>query len=236
MRAPFFLALAGCSSVSGSQVAWGGYVFADPYVDETLLAEGRIELLTPEGTCVARDGACVVAEESETDGYYSLSVDKGSDAVLRILGPEVAPTVWRGMAPAATSAQWFSGALYTRRLDALESLGAALGPSGPAAALSDAETVWLWGAPLEPEAWADADLAVVDGDGGDGSVVGLVLSQDGTLGLAGSGPVDFFVAFDLSPGTVTFSVTAVDGRSASQSWPAQAGDLVSADFFALSLD
>ena len=118
MRASLLLALTGCSPLTGSQAVWGGYVFADPYVDETLLLDGRIELLAPDGTCVERDGACVVAEESDTDGYYSLSLERGSDAVLRVSGPDVLTTVWRGQAPSASSSQWFSGALYTRRLEA----------------------------------------------------------------------------------------------------------------------
>ena len=107
---------------------------------------------------------------------------------------------------------------------------------GPFSSLAEGTSVWLWGSPLDPEAWSGADVAVSDGDGAQGTLLSFAVNDDGSLAPSGPGPVDLFVAFDLAPGAITLSVEAVDGRAASQTWPTQPGELVSAAFFALPLE
>lgn len=235
--APLALALTACtaSTATTGDVSWSGYVFADPYVSEDLLTGGAFEVLTPDGGCLeGGDGACIVGEESSsTAGYWGVSVPVTTPVALRLSGDGLAPTLWRTDTP-ARPAQWLNGGLFTRDLAALEAFAADLGPpTATAAPLSSSDRAWLWGSALSPEDWAGATLTLVDGDGAAVPVVALSQSDDGAVSLAGDGPIDLFLATDLAPGAVTLTVEAADGRIATETWPAQAGDLVSAVYFAL---
>lgn len=235
MRAPTLAlaALCGCTATPVTQTVWQGYIYADPYVDDALLEGGLVEVLDADGDCVPDGDACLTATDDDTAGLYGVVVDKGLDLALRVSGPGVAPTVWRAQAPTANSAQWFSGALYTRRVDALDAFAASLGLSPAPTSLSDASTVWMWGSPNAPADWAGATVVAEDADGSVAEVLTFAVTDDGALVESAGGPVDLFVAFDLAPGVAILEVTAEDGRTARQTWPTLPGDLVSAAFFAL---
>ena len=84
-----------------------------------------------------------------------------------------------------------------------------------------------------PEDWAGATITVTDGEGLTAEVLALAYDETGALLEAGDGAIDLFLAPALAPGTVTLRVE-VEGRAAvEEEWPARAGDMVSAVFFAL---
>lgn len=232
------LSLSACvaaESTSGP-VSWGGYVFADPYVSEDLLTQGSFEVLDLEGACLlADDDACIAGSEAEsTTGYWTVAVPRSTPVALRLMASGRAPTVWRVTTP-RRDAQWLNGGLFTRDLVAVEAFVADLGPPWASAApLSVSAHAWMWGAPLDPLAWAGATLTLIDGDGAEVPVLALSQAADGAVSVAGgTDPIDLLVATDIAPGVVTLTVQTADGREVVEAWPAQPGDLLSAVFLAL---
>lgn len=233
---PALALLGGCVPGSGpaTEISWGGYIFADAYVSDALLVSGSVEVLDPGGECLIVDGACALGAPSEsTEGYWNLTVPPTTDVAVRVSGDGLAPAVWRSSTPSRT-AQWLSGGIFGRDLLALDAFAEGLGlPGGPPVSLSAGEVAWMWGAPLDPTAWAGADIQIFDGDGEPAAVYAFEVTPDGAYSPTRDGPVSLFVAFDLAPGAVTLDVQAADGRSFQETWPLRGGDLAAANFVAL---
>ncbi len=228
-RLSLLLLLTGCGSTGP---VWYGYVYEDP------LATGG-ELVAMAGSTVTAvdlddapmDGLSV--PEGAPDGYLELRLDPGTELALRVTGPDHLPFVWRGAMP-ETTAELAAGALFGRSaaigwatLDQLQGVAAD-------ASLLDGETVALWGQPLDPAAFAGAELRIVDGDGTVHDVDAFFIDADGAAVPAGlSDPIQLFLASGLAPGAVTLEVTAATGAVATTTWPARGGDMLSAHYFAL---
>ncbi len=214
-----------------TDVRWSGYVYADiPSDTAPLLEAGTFQVVDLDDVVVA-DGV-----QTSTAGYWDVTVPVGLDVAVRVDGGAQAATVWRGQTPTGR-AYWLSGALFAFADDTVDDFFDSLdGWQGLSPQrLSDGDIAHLWGSPLVPDDWAGADVTVLDADGNDVAVVLLAYDQDGALIDAGTGPVDFFVAPDLPPGTVTLQVQAADGRALQEQWPARGGDLVSAFYVDLGL-
>jgi len=239
--------LAGCQYLEEqrelpTEVTWDGYVLAQlsDSTEAEVLDVGAVTLLD-------LDGAPLVAAEHLGNGYWRAEdVPVDLDVAIRLEGPTAStdtlplmtPTVWRGRTPTGR-ASWLTGALYLRDLDYTDAFLTALEafPGVDIPTLADGESAVLWGEPWDAQAWAGASLSVTDGAGEDAPVIALMLAEDGSMAEAGEGdPIDLFVAWDLSPGTVTLDVEAADGRTVSETWPAEAGELLSAIYMALPED
>jgi len=221
---------------SDSTVSWSGYVlqeFADTEPD--VFTNGTLSILTTDGESIS-DGD---QPWEDSPGFWSVDVPADTEVAIRIVGdPEAefpaAPTVWRGNSP-PSSGYWFNGSLFVKETsivdDMLSSISSA--PGTNATPLSDGTTAVLWGEPMEPEEWAGAEIAVTDADGASGRVRSFVIDDDGALSAAGNGPVDLFISYNLPPGPTTLHVTTAEGVMVETTWPAEAGDLLSAIYYAL---
>lgn len=212
-----------------TEIRWTGFVYADLPGDDTPgLDAGTIEVTDLDDQPLT-DGAPV----DGSPGSWALDVPVDIDVAVRVAGAEQVPTLWRSRTPTGR-AYWLSGALFAVGTETqaafFESLEGwqGLAPDD----LTRGSVAHLWGAPWDPEAWAGATIEVFDTDGS-AQVAVLAIDTDGALIDAGTGPVDYFVAPNLSPGDVTLRVTATDARVAETTWPARGGDLLSAFYFAL---
>lgn len=228
------LLFAGCIQLEEQRtlpdvVSWTGWIYGDVPADGVpWLEAGTLEVVDLDEQAVA------TGAQSESDpGYWAVEVPVDMEVVVRVDGGTQVPTAWRSRTPTGR-AYWLSGALFaveeTTQAALFESLEGWQGLSP--GDLLDGDVAHLWGTPWEPEAWAGATVEVLDADGS-AQVALLAVDADGALIDAGTGPVDLFLAPDLSPGPVTLRVTAADGRVAESTWPARGGDLLSAFYFAL---
>ena len=144
------------------------------------------------------------------------------------------PTVWRGVVPSGT-ATWLNGVLYAYETAIYDEFFSTIdGLQGVTfSSLVDSEDALLWGEPLYPEDWAGAEISVIDGEGAAAAVLALAYDDSGALLEAAGGPVDLFLAPNLAPGTVTLRVVSSSGSAIETDYPARAGDLLSAVFYAL---
>ncbi|MDG1478388.1 MAG: hypothetical protein P8R54_02310 [Myxococcota bacterium] len=224
------------------EVNWGGYVYAyledaaepvvlSELVDVNPIADPLIELVD------LSDALLITGTQplESSPGYWQLeAAPVGEEVAIRVSGEGMTPTVWRGAVPGGT-ATWLTGALYSYEAtiyDAFfESIDGFQGIAFPS--LTDSTSATLWGEPMFPEDWAGATITVTDGEGLTAEVLALAYDETGALLEAGDGAIDLFLAPALAPGTVTLRVE-VEGRAAvEEEWPARAGDMVSAVFFAL---
>jgi hypothetical protein len=152
---------------------------------------------------------------------------------LHLAAEGVLPTVWRGTTPSALG-YWYTGALFAYDeatwLPFFEQFD---GQGGVSVEPLGDEICWLWGVPLDPEAWAGASIEILDGEGQSATVLAYHASDEGLLSLTTSEPVHYIMAFDLAPGDVTMQVTTADGRSFEERWPAWPGEVISAWYLAL---
>lgn len=233
---PLTVLLSACVNIAtvdpDAQISWGGTVIEDPYLglETAAFLGGGVEAVDLD------DATFSVGTESEsTPGYYIVEVPPSTEVALRVTGPGQTPVVWRSLSPSGTGI-WLTGALFTRdaaTLDAtLQTFPLASGEAPTA--LSLGETCAVWAMPLDPDAMAGAIWEVFDGQGEAGDMAALAFDDEtGALIDAGDGPVDLLLGLELAPGDVTLAVEAADGRTASITWPARAGDLLSGHFLAL---
>ena len=247
MRLSPALLLVGCQYLEEvredpTEVSWGGYVYAYlSEVDEAVvlseattdnpIVEPAVELVDLTDTSLAE----ATQPYTDSPGYWRFdTAPVGKDVAIRVSGEGLTPTVWRGVVPGGT-ATWLTGVIYAYEAtiydDFFASIDGFQGMDFPS--LVDSESTVLWGEPLSPEDWAGAIITVTDGEGISAEVLALAYDDTGALVEASDGAIDLFLAPDLAPGTVTLRVEA-SGRVATEtSWPARAGDLLSAVFYAL---
>ncbi len=229
-RSPFALLLClaatACGSwiieepTDGADVAWYGTILDGPYTgDNGVLSGGEVlvydldEELLAEGT----------EPDADNPGYWKLRVPASTPVALHLAGEGMLPTVWRGTTPSDLG-YWFTGALFAYDAEIwLPFFEQFDGQGGVSIEPLGDEICWLWGSPSDPDAWAGADISIVDGVGQAATVLAYHLDDDGLLAPAGDEPVLYFMAFGLAPGEVTLSVTAADGRSFDETWPAWPG-------------
>lgn len=240
------LGLTGCQYLEEQRtlpeaVAWDGYVLAQVSgLDETqVLAEGSVTLVDLDGTELA-----AAAPIEGFVGYWRFEeVPVATEVALRLEGTAsgsepgapLTPTVWRSRTPSGR-ASWLTGGLFLRDLAYTEDFLATLEgfPGVTVTPLSEGTVAHLWGEPWLPEEWSDVEVSVVGGDGLEGTVLLLVVEEDGTIREAsGEEPVDLFLGLDLAPGTVTLTVETPEGAVAETSWPARGGEVLSAIYYAL---
>ena len=244
---PIALLLSGCQYLEEvrtdpTEVSWGGYVYA--YLSESseavVLSELSEELaITAPALSMVdlTDTTLLDATQPFTDspGYWRFDdAPVGEEIAIRVEGDDMTPSVWRGVVPSGT-ATWLSGALYTYETAIYDEFFASIdGFQGASfASLASSETALLWGEPLTPEDWAGASITVIDGDGVSADVLTLAYDDTGALVDAADGAVDLFLAPGLAPGIVTLEVLTAAGSVATTEYPARAGDLLSAVYYAL---
>lgn len=243
--------LTGCESLSvfleeqrtlPTEIYWTGTVLDGPYAEDVGYFTGGAITATDH----AGDALVSVAGE-ELDAPYEVEGDPGTwvltvpvhtEILLRLSGDGFANTVWSTDTPDGR-AYWFTGALFARSIEDLDATFAAYVEAGLLGALpqdlAQGAVVHLWAEPLEPEAWAGAEIHLTDGSGAEVPVVRITADDEGQLGLAGADdPVSQLFAFDLTPGDVILEVTTADGRGLTESWPTLGGDLLNASFLGLS--
>ncbi len=231
---PLLLVLAGCTLLEEQRTAatsalWSGWVYADlPSTDTPLLEYGTLQAVDLDDVTLA-DGT----QSDANPGYWSITLPVDTDVALRVDGGSEVPTVWRSRTPTGP-AYWLSGGLFAVADTTAADMFAAIdGWQGFSPAdLADGEVAHLWGSPLDPDAWAGATVTVTDSSG-ERPVALLAVDEDGLLIDAGAGPIDYVLAPDLLPGTVTLTVSAADGTGLTETWPARGGDLLAAFFLAL---
>lgn len=246
MRTLWILGLTGCQYLEEQRtlpevVAWDGYVLAQVSgLEETqVLASGSVTMLELDGT----ELATAVPVEGVAGYWRFEEVPVATEVALRLEGTasgsdpgaELTPTVWRGLTPSGR-ASWLTGGLFLRDLAYTEDFLATLEgfPGVEVTPLSEGTVAHVWGEPWVPEDWAGAEVSVVGGDGVEGTVLLLVVEEDGTVREAsGDEPVDLFLGLELAPGTVTLTVVSAAGAVAETSWPAEGGELLSAIYYAL---
>ena len=223
-------------------VRWGGYVYA-------YLADAEEAVFLSELTTDAPITAPAVELVDLTDsslqegtqpydsspGYWIFEeVAVGEEVAIRVSGEGLTPTVWRGVVPSGT-ATWLNGVLYAYETSIYDEFFSTIdGLQGVTfSSLVDSEDALLWGEPLYPEDWAGTEISVIDGEGAAAAVLALAYDDSGALLEAAGGPVDLFLAPNLAPGTVTLRVVSSSGSAIETDYPARAGDLLSAVFYAL---
>ncbi len=235
---PALLLLAGCGtwifdddSEAASSVNWYGSIIDGPYTGENgVLSGGDVLVDDLDGERLAEG----TEPYSDTPGYWKLQVPPGEPVAIHLAGEEQLPAVWRGTTPTSTG-YWYTGALFSYHeetwLPFFEDLegqqGVSIEPLGE-------DSCWLWGAPYDPDAWAGAEIELLDGEGEPAVVLAYTLTEDDLLVLTSDEPVYYFFAFNMAPGDVTLSVQAADGRSLEETWPAWGGEVVSAWYVALA--
>ncbi|MDP6932252.1 MAG: hypothetical protein QGG40_05010, partial [Myxococcota bacterium] len=193
-----------------TEITWDGYVLAGtPTDDLTALEEGSVTFLGVDGSTLSE------AEQPYTSypGYWSAEVPVDTELFVRIDGTDLAPTLMHGFSPTGR-ASWYTGALFGRTAAEVESLfeslsDAALVDFEP---LSEGEVAYLWGEPLYPETWTGADITL---EGGDDELIEIwkfAIDDEGQLEDAGEGPIDLFLAADITPGTVRMTVDTLAGN------------------------
>jgi len=223
-------------------VRWGGYVYAYLADAEEAVALSELTAEDPITAPVVElvdltDASLLEGSQpyASSPGYWTFEeAPVGEEVAIRISGEGLTPTVWRGVVPSGT-ATWLNGVLYAYESTIYDefftSIDGADGLIFPS--LVDSEHALLWGEPLSPDDWAGAAITVTDGDGASAAVLALAYDESGALLEAGSGPVDLFLSPSLAPGTVTLRVETADGAAVETDYPARAGDLLSAVFYAL---
>ena len=245
------LTLAGCETawtfleeqrVTPTEIAWTGQILDGPYADDAgVFTGGTVTATDHAGDPLLSAAGELLADpvESETQpGAWTLTVPVYTDILLRLSGEGFANTVWSSHTPGGR-AYWYTGALFARSVEDLDATFAAYAEAGlleaPSAPLSEGQVAWLWAEPIEPEAWADAEITLIDGAGAEAALVRVTSDDAGQLSVAGPGdPIYQIFAFDLAPGDVILRVVAADGTSLTLSWPAEGGDLLNASFLGLS--
>ena len=234
---PASLLFTGCAPVLEVSFAEGGiwdfYLFDDPDAtgDFVVLAEGlvsvRDELGAPLPDAVTNQG----------DGLWRIDVEPEQVVDVVATGPSHVPTVRR--MPAPTTTAQFSVPLHPRSqsivpllMDAVASVEELGFPDSQA--LLAGETAGLVVQPLQPEAWVDAEVFLVDGEGNDVAQTALTQAEDGSYGLAQGRPVDMLLASDVAPGLVTLTVRPSSGPEVVQAWFAAPGELIDGRYFALA--
>ena len=228
--------------VDPSEVTWGGYVYAylSDAEDAAFLTDLTADypITDPVVELVDLDDSLLIEGTqpfTDSPGYWRFeSAPVGEEIAIRLSGEGMTSTVWRGQVPGGT-ATWLTGALYAYESVIYDDYFATLDGFGGLSfpSLTDSDSAMLWGEPMSPEDWAGATITVTDGSGAEAPVLALAYDESGALTEAGSGAVDLFLAPNLTPGTVTLSVQAVSGATAETTYPARAGDLLSAVFYAL---
>ncbi|MFT5682755.1 MAG: hypothetical protein ACI8RZ_003679 [Myxococcota bacterium] len=228
-----------------AEVTWGGYIYAylegaaepvflSELTADTPVTEPLVELVDLTDTLLIE--ATQPLEGSP--GYWRFEIaPAGEEVAIRIGGEGMTTTVWRGVVPGGT-ATWLTGAVYSYETaiydDFFTSIDGFQGISFPS--LVDSELAAMWGEPMVPEDWAGASITVTDGEGSTADVLALAYDDTGALIEAGTGAVDLFIAPSLAPGTITLRVEAAGRDAVEEQWPARAGDLISAVFFALPVE
>jgi hypothetical protein len=212
-------------------VSWYGTILDGPYTgDNGVLTGGEVLVYDLDQELIAEGSEPSV---DDSPGYWKLVVPPSTPVALHLAGEGMMPTVWRGTTPAALG-YWYTGALFAYDIELWQPFFEQFeGQSGVAIAPLGSEVCWLWGSPWDPDAWAGADIAITDGDGESAVVLAYNLSDEGVLVPALNQPVHYFLAFNLAPGDVTLEVSAADGRSVVETWPAWPGEVVSAWYLAL---
>jgi hypothetical protein len=205
-------------------VNWSGYVVKSVYggddgylEDGSLVVEGLGQELVAEG---------FQPEPARSPGYWRVQVPPETPVALRVAGDGMIPSLWEATTPGNVGI-WFSGALVAFEeaswMPALEEFDGAFGIE---LGKLDADHCWLFGVPMVPADWADAEISVVDGTGHVGRVIALAEGSDATLVQANGDPVVEFFSFNLAPGPMAIHVAAADGRTLDMVFPARGGELV----------
>lgn len=220
-----WLLLLACADERGPRdpadvVEYDGYVFAGPTDTELQLTGGSMVFTPDEGDVVEATQPFV----DDFPGYWRAELPPGTPYTLRIVGDTGYPAVWRGTSPGADGS-WFSGALFGADTDQVDAFleGLDLPVSVVAEPLAGASVAHLWGYPWDAEGW-DCGLLTVNGAR---PVCYLQDPSSGFTTRVESGPLTWFVALNLPPGEVTVD----DGQGASETYVAEAGDMVYAFWF-----
>lgn len=226
------LLLCACTSAGedrDSLITWSGYLLDGPFEESEPLGGSEILAFDLQDQAIA---SAIEPEPAQEPGWYELRVPANTDLGLHISAPETIPSLWRTPSP-GRDAWWLTGALFAYRSDDWMPLFEELQLPGARRAELDSEHCWLFGLPMEPEAWSGADIVVIHGDDQHANVRSFASNQDGILTPSGAGPVEEFFAFNLTAGDIYLSVAFPDGSSIQALYPSCSGELISAWYLSL---
>jgi hypothetical protein len=220
-------------AVEGGMVSWYGSILDGPYTgDNGVLSGGEVLAYDLDGELLAQG----TEPEADSPGYWKLRVPATTPVAIHLAAEGMLPAVWRGTTPGAMG-YWYTGALFAFGEEIwLPFFEQFEGQGGVSIEPLDHGVCWLWGAPAEPEAWAAADIEILDGEGQPVTVLAYQLNDEGALEPSTTHAVTYFLAFNLAPGDITVSVQAADGRGFDETWPCWPGEVVSAWFLELPTD
>ncbi len=215
------LALAGCEAVEPLlwevreppvEVRFSGAVLASAFDFETPLTGGSMTWSDPGGQLLA------LGEEPDPEGspgYWSVTLPAGAPYVLEVDGGAGSyPALYSGAAPEGDGL-WFTGAIFGWPAaltdpyleDTAAELGLELLP------LSGGGICHLWGS-VHPDVAETLDpgrLRLIDGSGAEVAVAGWRIEADGSWRRAEGPPVDYLMAYNLSPGAITLRYDGEEG-------------------------
>jgi hypothetical protein len=200
-------------------VLFYGYVYQHAIVDDSDVPPVTDATITfsPEG-----EDPVAATQSTDREGVWSATLPPGKAMSVRIEGEGMYPSVFAGTSPDAT-AIWFNGAIFGSEQGFVDAWLAELDvPEGVTAAPPDADTVDVWGYPLDGQVWDCADVRV------NGAPPLCYYKDDtGTLVRADAGPIDAFYAFGLPPGDIVVE----SGLGGEQHYATTGGEMVYAWWF-----
>lgn len=208
-------------------IRWSGYILDGPYTGENgTLTGGAVTVDDTLGNTVA-EGTEPYPEDDP--GYWRLDVPPDTEVFVRLSADGMMPALFRGTTPSVAS-YWFTGALWAYLEEEwLDFFLQFDGQSGVSIEPLSEDVVWVFGGPYDAEDWVDARVTVVDGVGKQPTVLHWTVDDEGYLVEAGPGDtVEYFLAFNVTPGIVALDVVAGDGRTMQVDYAARGGEVVSA--------
>lgn len=234
------IALTGCEALEpflwevrqpATEVSFAGSVLASAFDFEAPFSGGTMEWTAPDGQPFTdEDGRELVDAEGQplglgvevdpdgSPGYWSVVLPAGAPYVLRADGDGDGdgyyPALYSGVSPDGNGL-WFTGALFGWPAELtdpyLEDTAAQIGLS--LSPLSGGGVSHLWGSvhPDVVDTLEPGRLALIDGSGAAVDVVGWRIESDGSWSLAAEPPLDYFMAYNLTPGEITLTYDGRDG-------------------------
>lgn len=224
-------ALLGCTvATTTDEIDWSGYIYTmQQNGDFKQIEAGTMTILDPTGEIL------IEGEQPYPDSpaYWNVTVplaQQGQEIAIRLTAENSDTMLWRGRSPTSKSI-WLGGSLYTHTKAYNQYLFAALS-NDEVEPLADGEVAHLYGKPLVPETWANAQITLFDGSGNSHQVQAFSSAEDETFSTEIAEKIDFFCAFNIEPGILSLQVILQDGTEIVTDYPANGGDLISAINFA----
>ena len=222
------LSILACSTIS-LPLSWSGYLYQEDADGFTPLPDATMSLKDQDGTWLMDSEL----PYSGTAHYHNFALENTwveQNISVLIQSPTTHTILWNGQLP-DTNASWLPGTLFAPETSFIESYFVNF-DSNDEILWSD-EVVHVWGQPLIPEDWSNVQIEIWDGDGTMVEVqtfaqVDSLISNDTSNGI------QWFFAWNLSPGDITITITSNESNeSISSHYPTTGGEIISSLFYAL---